>query len=223
MISIVIPAFNESERIGATVKALKGHPIIDEIIVVDDGSTDDTAVVARNVGAEVVALLRNSGKGSAMNAGIAAAKGDILLLLDADLGNTSAESLVLLQPLMDGTADMAIATFPIIPGKGGGFGFVVNLARQGIKQCTGREMLAPLSGQRAIRKSVLDKVGDIAPGFGAEVALTIDALCAGFRVVEIPTQMTHRVTRRDVRGVIHRLRQYIAVRRVLFERRKKRC
>ncbi len=239
MVSVVIPAYNESDRIGATIDALIGHKrsdssntesadhntgdIIDEIIVVDDGSTDDTAAVARKAGAMVITLSQNSGKGAAMNAGIKSASGDILLLLDADLGSTAAESLALLKPVMEGAADLAIATFPVIPGKGGGFGFVVNLARNGIRDCTGKEMLAPLSGQRAIRRTVLEKVGDIAPGFGAEVALTIDALCAGFRVVEIPTQMTHRVTGRDWRAIMHRLKQYLAVRSALSSRRNRRC
>jgi glycosyltransferase involved in cell wall biosynthesis len=223
MVSVVIPAYNEADRIAATVRAAAAIPGVEEVLVVDDGSPDDTAIAADSAGATVLSLPSNRGKGAALNAGIAAARGDILLLLDADLGETASEAAVLLPPLLNGEADMSIATFPVIPGKGGGFGFVVKLAREGIRKRTGREMAAPLSGQRAVRRSVFTKVGGIASGFGAETALTIDALCAGFRVVEVPTTMTHRVTGRDWKAVRHRARQFAAVARVLWERRNARC
>jgi glycosyltransferase involved in cell wall biosynthesis len=222
MTSAVIPAFNEAERIGKTIAALKRLPEIDEIVVVDDGSTDDTASAAEAAGARVVRQSPNRGKGAALTAGIKSAQGDILLLLDADLGETADQAASLLPPVMNGEADMSIATFPVIPGKGGGFGFVVRLARNGILKRTGKEMQAPLSGQRAIRREVLEKIG-IAGGFGAEVALTIDALCAGFHVVEVPTTMTHRVTGRDWKAMRHRARQFNAVARALWARRGRRC
>jgi glucosyl-3-phosphoglycerate synthase len=223
MISAVIPAFNEAERIGKTVSALKQLPEIDEIVVVDDGSNDGTASAAESSGARVVRQSPNRGKGAALTAGIQAAQGDILLLLDADLGDTADQVGSLLPPVVNGEADMSIATFPVIPGKGGGFGFVVRLARSGILKRTGKEMQAPLSGQRAVRREVLEKIGGIAGGFGAEVALTIDALCAGFRVVEVPTTMTHRVTGRDWKAMRHRARQFNAVAKALWARRGRRC
>jgi glycosyltransferase involved in cell wall biosynthesis len=223
MVSAILPAYNEEERIEATVRALCGLPGIGEILVVDDGSADRTAERAEQVGARVLRLSANQGKGAALNAGAQAARGDILLLLDADLGDSARQAERLLKPLLDDEADMSIATLPVIPGRGGGFGLVVGLARWGIRRATGREMAAPLSGQRALRRAVLQRVGGFAGGFGVETALTIDALCAGFRVVEIPTSMTHRVTGRDWRGMLHRARQLIAVARVLWPRRSSRC
>lgn len=223
MISVVIPAHNEEARIGATVRALRGLPSIDEILVVDDGSADRTADCAEAAGGRVLRLPANRGKGTALNEGVRAARGDLLLLLDADLGETAAQAECLLAPVLAGEADMTIATFPVIPGRGGGFGLAVRLARWGIRRVTGREMAAPLSGQRAMRRAVWERVGGFAPGFGAETALTIDALCAGFRVVEVPTTMTHRVTGRDWRAVRHRARQFLAVARVLWARRGRRC
>ena len=219
MVSAVIPARNEEERIAATVAAVMGIAELDEIIVVDDGSYDETAARAEAAGADVLKLPQNRGKGGAMNAGARAASGDVLLFVDADLGASASEADKLLAPILANDADMSVAQFPINPGRGGGFGLAVGLARTGIEKLTGRTMVAPLSGQRALRKSVWERVGGVAPGFGAEVALTIDALRAGFRVVEIPTSMSHRVTARDWRGVRHRARQFLHIARALAQRR----
>ncbi len=85
MVSVVIPAFNEQETIGAVVASVIGHPDIAEVIVVDDGSTDATAIRAAKAGAVVITMSSNKGKGAAMTAGVHAAKGDVLLFLDADV------------------------------------------------------------------------------------------------------------------------------------------
>ena len=219
MVSAIIPAFNEQERIGDTLKALKSVDGIDQIIVVDDGSSDETAQAAEREGADVLKLPKNLGKGGAMNAGGKAASGDVLLFLDADLGDSASEARKLIEPVLADEADMTIARFPEIPGRGGGFGLAVGLARSGIRGLTGRRMMAPLSGQRAMKSEVWKRVGGMAPGFGAEVALTIDALRAGFRVLEVPTDMKHRVTGRDWSGIRHRARQFAHIARALVQRR----
>ena len=210
MISVIMPAFNEVERVAETVTAVRRlmeHRDA-ELIVVDDGSTDDTAEAAGAAGADIVVRQRNSGKGAALTAGARAARGDVLLLLDADLGATALDAIKLLEPVLAGDADMTIARFPIVPGRGGGMGLVVRLARRGIRALTGRTMAAPLSGQRALRRSVLDAGGGFASGWGVEVALTVRALWAGFRVMEIETLMDHRVTGRTVPGTLHRAAQF---------------
>lgn len=211
MISALIPARNESDRILATLKAVRRIEGVREIVVIDDGSTDDTGSLASEAGARVVRLPVNRGKGAALTAGLQAAAGDVLLLLDADLGATAAEAGCLLAPVTAGQADLAIATFPRVAGRGGGVGLVVGLARRGIRDATGREMEAPLSGQRALRREVLQSVLPLPSGFGVEVAMTIGALRGGYRVVEVPTTMTHRVTGRTPRAILHRARQYAAV------------
>ena len=221
-VSAVIPAFNEHERIADTVIALRSISGIDEIIVVDDGSSDDTAARADNAGADTVLRQRNAGKGAALTAGAAIAAGDILLLIDADLGSSAAEALKLLNPVRAGTADMTIATFPIIPGKGGGVGLVVRLARWGIRRLTGRIVSAPLSGQRAVTRKLLNEVGGFAGGWGVEVALTVTALWREFTVMEVPTTMTHRVTGRTTGEMLHRAAQLIAAGRVLLKLWKRR-
>jgi len=220
MISVLIPAYNEADRIADTLAAIQSFAAemhLEEIIVVDDGSTDDTSDRAQAAGADVVFRQKNSGKGAALNRALALAQGDILLLLDADLGATATEAARLLGPVVSGAADMSIATFPRIAGKGGGVGLVVKLARWGIHRLTGQTMQAPLSGQRAVRRQVLEDIGGFAEGWGVEVGLTVKALQNNYRVLEIPTQMSHRVTGRSPAAILHRAQQFIAALRVLLK------
>lgn len=220
MISVLIPAYNEADRIADTLAAIQSFAAemhLGEIIVVDDGSTDDTSDRAQAAGADVVFRQKNSGKGAALNRALALAQGDILLLLDADLGATATEAARLLGPVVSGAADMSIATFPRIAGKGGGVGLVVKLARWGIHRLTGQTMQAPLSGQRAVRRQVLEDIGGFAEGWGVEVGLTVKALQNSYRVLEIPTQMSHRVTGRSPAAILHRAQQFLAALRVLLK------
>ncbi len=142
----------------------------------------------------------------------------LLLFLDADLGVTAAEAAVLIPPVSSGAADMTIATFPVVPGRGGGRGIVVRASRWGIRRLTGRTMAAPLSGQRCLTPAVLRAARPLARGFGVETGLTIDALRAGFRVVEVPTTMDHRVGQNDWRAQVHRARQLRDVVRAMVPR-----
>src|SRR6185437_14001853 len=80
----------------------------------------------------------------------------------------------------------------------------------------GQTMQAPLSGQRAARREVIEAAGGFAAGWGAEIGLTVAALRAGFRVLEIPTTMTHRVTGRSPAGILHRAGQFWGAGRVLL-------
>ncbi len=212
-ISILIPAFNEAERIAATIAAARRIrlPQSVEIIVVDDGSGDGTALAAEMAGADVVLRQRNAGKGAALIAASRRATGEILVLLDADLGTTASEAAELIEPVVSGAADMSIAMFPVQPGRGGGLGMVVRLARWGIRWLTGRTMSAPLSGQRALTRETLDACGGFAQGWGVEIALTVRALWLGLRVMEAPTEMDHRVSGRSMRDAIHRAAQFRAI------------
>ncbi|MFV1989626.1 MAG: glycosyltransferase, partial [Acidimicrobiales bacterium] len=86
----IVPAKNRADTISATVSALRSVPRIDEILVVDDGSTDETGELARSAGAEVLRLDTNLGKGGAVAAAVKARpESDIYLLIDADLGETA--------------------------------------------------------------------------------------------------------------------------------------
>lgn len=222
-VSAVIPAHNEADRIVQTLAAV-GIGLSDagiggdaELIVVDDGSGDDTAARAEAVtGVRVIRLGQNQGKGAALTRGLNTSTGRVLLILDADLGASAAECARLLAPVRAGEADMTIARFP--PGPGAGFGLVLRFARWGVLRLTGRRLEAPLSGQRAFTRALWERIGRIAPGYGAEVGLDIDVLRAGFRIVEVPTAMGHRALGRGWNGFRHRGRQCVAIAATLAAR-----
>lgn len=109
MVSAVIPAFNEAATVGAVVASAIGHPDIQEVVVVDDGSTDATVQAAEQAGARVVRLDGNHGKALAMEAGVKAASQDIILFMDADVTGQTHESLSrIMQPVIDGRFEMYV-------------------------------------------------------------------------------------------------------------------
>lgn len=111
MFSVIIPAYNEETRLPATLATLKeclpGHEC--EIIVVDDGSTDCTASIAEKAGCRVVCQSLNMGKGAAVKAGIKVARGELILVTDADLATPLTELPKLLAAL-EGGADVAMGS-----------------------------------------------------------------------------------------------------------------
>jgi glycosyltransferase involved in cell wall biosynthesis len=216
-LTVLIPAYNESKSIQATIKAVTDSGMVDQIIVINDCSDDDTSLLAKAAGAEVLDLPRNLGKGGALNCGLKIAKGNIIALLDGDLGKTAAEVIKLIEPVRSNKADLTIGRFPPAKRKGG-FGLVSVLAKKGIRGFTGLEVSSPLSGQRVMRREVIEKIGPFESGFGVEVGMTIDVFRNGFRVKEVPVMMSHTETGRDLAGFIHRGHQFWDVVLVLLNR-----
>jgi hypothetical protein len=206
----LVAAHDEEDTIGETAEALRRLPLA-EVVVVDDGSADATSSAALAAGATVLRIPRRVGKGGAMEGAIARLPpADVWLFADADLGR-SAEGLgSVLDVVVSGRADMAVAMFP--PQGGGGMGTVKRASSTAIRLLSRFQPEAPLSGQRAITASCLAAVRPLAGGFGVETAMTIDAVRAGFRVVEIPVPgLTHRATGRTLRGFAHRGRQGVHI------------
>lgn len=211
-IAVLIPAHDEALRIADTVESARAIPGVNRVVVVDDGSEDGTDHIAELAGAKVVRMAGQAGKGGALEAGAKRIENaDIVLLLDGDLGTTAEQGALLLAPILAGDADMTIATFPRPEGKAG-FGLVKRLAQWGITRYGGTfDATAPLSGQRALTRECLETTRPFAAGYGVEVALTVRALRAGMRLVEVPTTMGHAATGRDFQGFLHRGRQFIHV------------
>lgn len=109
LLSVVIPVYNEARWVGEVVRRVQAAPIGKEIIVVDDGSTDGTADVLATLTEEnvrIVSLAQNRGKGSALREGFARARGDVVLIQDADLEYDPGDYPRLLSPLWEGNADV---------------------------------------------------------------------------------------------------------------------
>jgi glycosyltransferase involved in cell wall biosynthesis len=232
-LAVVISARNESDRIGATVKAAAQIPGADIVVVVDDGSCDGTGAQAAFDGATVVRHSRTRGKAAAMETGaeavrvIEAERGAAgrsadgphhLLFLDADLGETAAQAGPLAEPVRAGLADMTIAVFAS-KVKLGGHGLVVGLSGAGIERATGWRPAEPLNGQRCLTQAAFEAARPLASGWGAETGLTIDLLRMGMRITEVPVPLAHRATGKDLRSQVHRARQLAGVARALATRR----
>lgn len=221
---VLVAAYNEADRIAATLLALAeafpGAPVW----VADDGSSDGTGEIAGRAGATVVRSERVVGKGGAMTlaarAALASAGNDerrVVLLCDGDLGDSAARLAPLVEAVRSGQADLAVAAFS--KRVGGGLGVAVGFARWAIKRRCGLVLEAPISGQRAMRAGLLARTLPFAGGYGMEIGMTIDASRAGARVGEVELGLSHRATGKTVAGFVHRGRQLIDFLRVYAKRR----
>jgi Glycosyl transferase family 2 len=198
-LTVLVAARDEEETIARTVTVLRAAFPDAEVIVADDGSRDGTAAAAENAGATVLRLPR-LGKGQALSAAERAAPPGRLLLCDAELEGD-------LRGLVNGGGDLVVAAFA--ERRGGGFGIAKAAGRALVRLRTGLEVREPLSGQRAVSQRVRAATFPLAPGFGCEVRMTIDAARAGLRVDEVTLPLRHRATTRDYQGFIHRGRQLV--------------
>ena len=192
-VSVCIPAHNEAATVAHVLAAVRlphveaegGSGLVDEVLVVDDGSTDGTAAAAAAAGARVVRLARRVGKGGAMRAALDAAAGDLLVFLDADVENTTGAFVTsLLGPLLSGAGDFALVKGlyerPIGDAPTGG-GRVTELVARPLLEVLFPEcpelaqVRQPLAGETAAPRWVLEKVG-LAPGYGVEIALLVDVV-----------------------------------------------
>jgi Glycosyl transferase family 2 len=197
-LTILVAARDEEVSIPRTVRALRRSFPDAEVLVGDDGSRDRTAAVAEAAGATVLRLPR-LGKGQALSAVERAAPPGRVLLCDADLVGDLAR-------LADrGNGGVVIAAFETRVG--GGFGIAKTVARWIVRARTGLSQREPLSGQRLLSPGARAAVFPLAPGFGCEVRMTIDAARAGMPVDELVLPLGHRATRRDLAGFLHRGRQ----------------
>lgn len=177
LVAVILPAYNEEQNAGAVLEVLRRTDILDEIILVDDGSTDGTADLFRQYAASdrrarVVCHEVNKGKGEAIFSGWAAVRAPYLVMLDSDLKNLQPEHVkALIQPVLDRRADMTLGLFV-----------------GGSLPTDFSHWAAPfLTGQRGLRADLLRHVSRrAAAGYGFEIALTIAASQNGYRTRVVP-------------------------------------
>ena len=223
-ITVIVTARDEAERIAATIAGVRSAFPQATVLVADDGSADATAQLAREAGAQLVRGESRLGKGQAatraartlMRAGAEPPEG-VVVFCDGDLGSSAGRLEPLAEAVRDGRADVAVAAFATRIG--GGFGLALGFARFAIRTRCGVRTRAPISGQRALRASVLPDVLPFARGFGMELGMTIDAARAGHRVLELELDLRHRASARTPSGFVHRGRQLADFIRAYLARR----
>ena len=207
-VTAVIPAYNEATRIGRVLMPLKASALVDEIIVIDDGSKDETSLVARRYDVSVIELPVNRGKAAALDEGVKFARNDVLLFLDADLIGLETQHIdKMILNYFEYRVDMVIGVF-----------------KNGRLNTDLSQKFSPyLSGQRVLRKELwshLRKQHKL--DFGVEMALTKVAIKKGFKrkIVELDgvTHVMKEEKRGFSQGFVDRLKMYSDIVRSVFTR-----
>ena len=180
-ISLIIPAYNEEKTNEKVMNVARKVKLLDEIIVVDDGSVDSTKSIAKKYDIRWISHKTNFGKGTAISTGIKKANGDILVFIDADLANISPRKITaLIHPILNNEADFTKATFKRKRGR------VTELAVKPLLK-TILPMLdfsQPLSGQFAAKREFLEKIR-INPKWGVDIQLLLEAFKNKLRIKEV--------------------------------------
>jgi len=215
-VSVVVPAYNEAGRVGAVLRTVVSSDRVDEVIVVDDGSEDETAQEARAFPVSVVSLPENSGKAAALDAGIQHARNDVFLFLDADLVGLRCEHV-----------DSLINAY-----EKRGLDMVVGVFSSGRANTDFSQKLNPtFSGQRMISRALWEQAKSFveqADGsvrkmqFGIEAALSRLASKEGWRLEYVKLEGVTHVLKEEkrglARGILARLKMYGNMMKWLFKR-----
>ena len=190
-VSVVIPAMNERATIGTVVSQLATHASWFEVLVVDDGSTDDTAILAEQAGATVIRHPYNKGNGAAVKSGIRAARGQFILIIDADGQHRPEDAVRLVREL--GVYDLVVgaraAVTQATTGRRLGNAVLNGLA----SYLTGRPIPDLTSGFRGARRSGLREFLHLLPnGFSTPTTTTLAFIKAGYNVTFVPIDAAQR-------------------------------
>jgi len=221
MVIAGIPAYNEAETIGDIIRRASSH--VDEVIVVDDGSSDDTAQVARDAGATVIRNQYNRGAGGATKTCFQQARernADVLVTIDGDGQHNAAEIPSLIAPVLRGKADLVIGSRFLDKGcripRYRRFGITVistllNLVSK-VKVSDSQ------SCYRAYSKKALRALDITEPGFAFSVELIIEARRQGLVIDEVPISCIYHDHSHSLNPVVHGMGVALSVIRLRAER-----
>jgi len=199
LLSIIIPVYNEELTIGniidRTKKVMQQTGLANEIIVVDDHSYDNSLEKAKHHGAKIYSLTQHSGKGYALRAGFAQAKGDVIVTIDSDGSHEPEELPEVLAPVVEGKADLVIGSRylnhkSVAARKLNAFG--VKLFNGFIELLTGVDITDSQSGYRAMTREVLKSQKPKSGGYEIESEMLMRTAKNGFRVTEVPISFEQR-------------------------------
>jgi glycosyltransferase involved in cell wall biosynthesis len=203
-VAVIIPALNEEGAIGAVIDEIP-RPLVERVIVVDNGSSDRTAEVAREHGA-VVVREEHRGYGNACLRGIAALDGaEIVVFLDGDHSDFPEEIVDLVDPIEKGEADMVIGSRPLGNPERGAltpqqvFG---NRLACAMIRILFRHKYTDLGPFRAIRAEALHSLGMLDRTYGWTVEMQVKAVRKGLRVREVPVRYRRRIGKSKVSGTV---------------------
>lgn len=180
-VSVIIPAYNEEETVAKVVGVVKKAAYVDEIIVVNDGSSDQTESEAIKAGAKVINHETNKGKGEALKTGYKQSECDIIAFIDADIRNLTSDKVEsMIKPILEGKTDITKTKFSRASGR------VTELTAKPLLNFFFPEISfeQPLSGQFAARKEVLKKI-NFESDYGVDVGIVIDADVLGISIMEV--------------------------------------
>jgi glycosyltransferase involved in cell wall biosynthesis len=199
-VSVVIPALDEASALGPVVEGLRSAAAWHEVIVVDDGSSDETSAVATRAGARVIRHPYNKGNGAAVKTGIRQASGEYVLIIDADGQHSAADAMRLIAFL--GDYDLVIGARAGSAQASTARHFGNHLLNRLASFLTGRQIPDLTSGMRAARTSGLREFLHLLPnGFSTPTTTTLSFVKAGYNVWFEPIHVSERLGHSKIRLV----------------------
>jgi hypothetical protein len=209
----LIVAHDQARRIAATVRAARAIPGIDLVLVVDDGSTDNTQDLARKAGAVVVRHSHYRGRTVSVETGasVIAMRDDpsqpprSILLLQGSLGNYAIGAAPLVQAVTEHVADLAVA---LTDTRVRSTGMAAKMGRRAIEKASNWTPQQPLSRVRCVTREALEAAMPLSRGSGLDVGMTLDVLNAGLTVTEVECEIRHKPHTGAGRSAALRAQQY---------------